>query len=66
MEAAVRSLNVKEGSGGQQAIELEGGDSADAPIINIVADTFHEAMLNKASDIHIEPQEKIAAHPISH
>jgi hypothetical protein len=30
--SAVRSLNVKEGSGGQQAIELEGGDAADAPI----------------------------------
>jgi type IV pilus assembly protein PilB len=56
--AAVRSLNVKEGSGGQQAIELEGGDSADAPIIKIVADTFKEAVLNRASDVHIEPQQK--------
>ncbi len=58
IESAVRSLNVKEGSGGQQAIELEGGDSADAPIIKIVADTFKEAVLNKASDVHIEPQQK--------
>jgi type II secretory ATPase GspE/PulE/Tfp pilus assembly ATPase PilB-like protein len=56
--AAVSSLNIKEGSGGQQAIELEGGDSADAPIIKIVADTFKEAVLNKASDVHIEPQQK--------
>ncbi len=56
--AAVRSLNVKEGSGGQQVIELEGGDSADAPIIKIVADTFKEAVMNKASDVHIEPQQK--------
>jgi type IV pilus assembly protein PilB len=55
---AVSALNVKEGSGGQQAIELEGGDSADAPIIKIVADTFKEAVLNKASDVHIEPQQK--------
>ena len=39
-------------------IELEGGDSADAPIIKIVADTFKEAVLNKASDVHIEPQQK--------
>ena len=58
VEAAVSSLNIKEGSGGQQAIELEGGDSADAPIIKIVADTFKEAVLNKASDVHIEPQQK--------
>jgi type IV pilus assembly protein PilB len=56
--AAVSSLNIKEGSGGQGAIELEGGDSADAPIIKIVADTFKEAVLNKASDVHIEPQQK--------
>jgi type IV pilus assembly protein PilB len=56
--AAVSSLNIKEGSGGQQAIELEGGDSADAPVIKIVADTFKEAVLNKASDVHIEPQQK--------
>ncbi len=56
--SAVRSLNVKEGSGGQQAIELEGGDSGDAPIIKIVADTFKEAVMNRASDVHIEPQQK--------
>jgi type IV pilus assembly protein PilB len=56
--AAVSSLNIKEGSGVQDAIELEGGDSADAPIIKIVADTFKEAVLNKASDVHIEPQQK--------
>ena len=56
--AAVSSLNIKEGSGGQESIELEGGDSADAPIIKIVADTFKEAVLNKASDVHIEPQQK--------
>lgn len=58
VEAAVRSLNIKEGSGGQQAVELEGGDSADAPIIKIVADTFKEAVSSKASDVHIEPQQK--------
>jgi type IV pilus assembly protein PilB len=58
IESAVRSLNVKEGAGGQQAVELEGGDSADAPIIKIVADTFKEAVLSKASDVHIEPQQK--------
>jgi hypothetical protein len=58
VEAAVRSLNVKNGSDVHDAVELEGGDSADAPIIKIVADTFKEAVLNKASDVHIEPQQK--------
>jgi type IV pilus assembly protein PilB len=58
VEAVVRSLDIKEGTGGQQAIELEGGNSADAPIIKIVTDTFKEAVLNKASDVHIEPQQK--------
>jgi type IV pilus assembly protein PilB len=58
VEAAVSSLNIKPGAGAQGAIELEGGDSADAPIIKIVADTFKEAVLSKASDVHIEPQQK--------
>ncbi|HUC02150.1 MAG TPA: ATPase, T2SS/T4P/T4SS family [Candidatus Paceibacterota bacterium] len=58
IEAAVRGLNIKEGGGGQQAVELSGGDSADAPIIKIVADTFKEAVLSKASDVHIEPQQR--------
>jgi len=58
VEQAVRSLNVKEGGDVEGAIELEGGDSADAPIIKIVADTFKEAVLNKASDVHVEPQQK--------
>jgi type IV pilus assembly protein PilB len=56
---AVQSLNVKEGSNGgaNRSISLEGSESnEDAPIIKIVADTFREAVLNKASDIHIEPQ----------
>jgi type IV pilus assembly protein PilB len=55
---AVQSLNVKEGSnGGSRGIVLEGsGSNEDAPIIKIVADTFREAVANKASDIHIEPQ----------
>lgn len=57
VEQAVSSLSIKEGSGGQQAVELEGGAAADAPIIKIVADTFREAVLSKASDVHIEPQQ---------
>jgi type IV pilus assembly protein PilB len=58
IEQAVSSLNIKEGTGGQQAIELEGGSQEDAPIIKIVSDTFKEAVLSKASDVHIEPQQK--------
>lgn len=59
IEQAVASLNLKEGQGGQQAIVLEGGGGTeDAPIIKIVADTFREAVLSKASDVHIEPQQK--------
>jgi type IV pilus assembly protein PilB len=59
IEQAVSSLNIKEGSTGQEAVLLEGGGaSSDAPIIKIVADTFREAVLSKASDVHIEPQQK--------
>ena len=54
---AVQSLNIKEGSSSDRTISLEGGGQhEDAPIIKIVADTFREAVSNKASDIHIEPQ----------
>jgi type IV pilus assembly protein PilB len=59
IERAVASLNIKEGTGGQESVQLEGGGATeDAPIIKIVADTFREAVLNKASDVHIEPQQK--------
>jgi type IV pilus assembly protein PilB len=58
IEKAVQSINIK-GASEQQAITLEGGGgSEDAPIIKIVADTFREAVLSKASDVHIEPQQK--------
>lgn len=54
---AVQSLNVKEGGNSDRTISLEGGGAhEDAPIIKIVADTFREAVGDKASDIHIEPQ----------
>ncbi len=54
---AVESLNVKEGDGNDRTISLESGASNDdAPIVRIVSDTFREAVQNKASDIHIEPQ----------
>lgn len=56
---AIQSLNIKEGGSAQKTIALEGSGSAEeAPIIKIVADTFREAVQAKASDVHIEPQQK--------
>jgi type IV pilus assembly protein PilB len=62
VEAAVRSLSSaasKKMSFEQRIISIEGGmttGSEDAPIIRIVASTLKEAVWQKASDIHIEPQ----------
>ena len=57
---AVQSLNIKEGAG-RPVVELDAGGSGaggdDAPIIKIVGDTLREAVANRASDVHIEPQE---------
>ena len=54
---AVQSLNIKP-SNDRKAMNLEDMAVGDeAPIIKIVADTLKEAVFNKASDIHIEPQE---------
>ncbi len=56
---AVQSLNIKEGEGGRKVANLESASSAeDAPVVKIVADTLREAVQGRASDIHIEPQEK--------
>ena len=62
VEAAVRSLSTtssKKMSFEQKIVSIEGGMAAgseDAPIIRIVASTLKEAVWQKASDIHIEPQ----------
>ncbi|TRZ65006.1 MAG: type II/IV secretion system protein [Spirochaetia bacterium] len=61
VEMAVRSLNLrpdKEQNSYQKAVALEGGAiaSEEAPIIRIVASTLKEAVWQKVSDIHIEPQ----------
>ncbi len=61
VEMAVRSLNLrpdKEQNSYQRAVALEGGAiaSEEAPIIRIVASTLKEAVWEKVSDIHIEPQ----------
>ena len=52
-------MNVKEGVSSQVAIDLAAArGNEDAPIIKIVADTLKEAVYARASDVHIEPQEK--------
>ncbi|MEK7496229.1 MAG: ATPase, T2SS/T4P/T4SS family, partial [Patescibacteria group bacterium] len=61
VDAAVRSLNFSSGrnqTATQKIIQLEEGASVseEAPIIKIVASTLKEAVWQKASDIHIEPQ----------
>ncbi len=61
VEAAIKSLNLQPGQGligAQKIIQLEEGVnvSEEAPIIKIVASTLKEAVWQKASDIHIEPQ----------
>lgn len=61
VEAAVRGLNIKPGKGGQggeRRVQLEAGMavSEEAPIIKLVAATLKEAVNQRASDIHIEPQ----------
>ncbi len=58
IDAAIKSLKI-EGKGYSQIVRLEetaGVGSEDAPIIKIVATTLKEAVWQKASDIHIEPQ----------
>lgn len=55
---AVQTLGAKGGEV-QKITNLEAGaTSEEAPIVKIVADTFREAVASRASDIHIEPQEK--------
>ena len=61
VEEAVKSLlsptTGKKLANAQHIVSLEsGGGSEDAPIIRIVASTLKEAVWQKASDIHIEPQ----------
>ncbi|MDP3014867.1 MAG: GspE/PulE family protein [bacterium] len=61
VDAAVRSLNFSSSrnqTATQKIIQLEEGASVseEAPIIKIVASTLKEAVWQKASDIHIEPQ----------
>ncbi|PIR44364.1 hypothetical protein COV23_00215 [Candidatus Wolfebacteria bacterium CG10_big_fil_rev_8_21_14_0_10_31_9] len=59
LDEAVKSLKVQSGkSSGGQIIQLDErvGGNEDAPVIKIIASTLKEAVWQKASDIHIEPQ----------
>ncbi len=61
VDAAIAALNIRPGKGGQsglKTIQLEAGVtvSDEAPIIKLVASTLKEAINQRASDIHIEPQ----------
>lgn len=61
VETAIKALNFSSGrnlTATQKIIQLEEGSmvSEEAPIIKIVASTLKEAVWQKSSDIHIEPQ----------
>lgn len=58
VERAIQSLDLKPGEGGRKVVSLEeAGSGEEAPIIRIVANTLREAIAQRASDIHVEPQE---------
>ncbi|MBI2888304.1 MAG: type II/IV secretion system protein [Candidatus Liptonbacteria bacterium] len=60
INAALALFRAKPGTKGRTAVRLEEikeGDIEDAPVIKIVARTFEEAVMQRASDVHIEPQE---------
>lgn len=58
VDAAVASLNIRSGKSVQKIVQLESGSSVseEAPIIKLVAATLKEAVSQRASDIHFEPQ----------
>lgn len=54
---SVTAYSTKKFSSTNKAVQLEAGAAGDeAPIIRIVASTLKEAVLQKSSDVHIEPQ----------
>jgi type IV pilus assembly protein PilB len=55
---AVQSMNIKTGNVRPITNLEEGVTGEEAPIVKIVGDTFREAVASRASDVHIEPQEK--------
>ncbi|RME61422.1 type II/IV secretion system protein [Candidatus Parcubacteria bacterium] len=63
VKAAIEALSLKKGessSGMREKINLEEASRTveeEGPVIRIVADTLREAVNQKASDVHIEPQQ---------
>jgi type IV pilus assembly protein PilB len=60
VDSALAAFRAKPGMKERNAVRLEEikeGDIENAPVIKIVARTFEEAVLQRASDVHIEPQE---------
>ena len=59
LEKAVEALGIGSGGEERKLVSLEGGGSSEeAPVIKIVANTMKEAVNNRASDVHVEPEEK--------
>jgi len=62
IERAIKSLGIKSGTSQvRKSISLDSEIAVgqeEAPIIKIVSETFKEAVERRASDVHIEPQEK--------
>ncbi|MCR4328085.1 MAG: GspE/PulE family protein [Patescibacteria group bacterium] len=60
IDDAVKSLRIKPEGKSRSAIRLEEmaeTDMENAPVIRVVARTFEEAVIQRVSDVHIEPQE---------
>jgi MSHA biogenesis protein MshE len=45
---------------------LKSAGAEDAPVVRLLQSVFEEALRLRASDIHIEPQERQLAHPLPH
>lgn len=58
VDEAVKSLKLQPGKGAGSYVQLEEKVSGteDAPVIKLVSSTLKEAVWQKASDVHIEPQ----------
>lgn len=61
IDEAIKSLNIQPGTSSssfQSVVQLEEkkGSAEETPVIKIVSSTLKEAVWEKASDIHIEPQ----------
>ncbi len=61
IEKALTAIREQPGAKPTKVVQLKQmneGEIEDAPVINIVARTFEEAVVQRASDVHIEPQQE--------